>query len=373
MKHVILTAIAALMLLSTLTSATTITVSNRQDSPGQFEDLQEALNNAFNGDTILVAGSPTSYGLVEVRRQVTIIGDGYNRLPSPENNFYYPDGYNSIALFDIRASNVYISGFKTEINLNAEDANGAELINITIERCWIDDSNDQGATFFDFTGISSGQEYANIENIKFINNIIGDGGDIRFSGRIELNSLVFSNNIFFNIRFIHTQDLINTNTILFTHNNFFRNSSFPESFISSNFTLGFTDMIIRDNIFYKTNPFGGFQCAYIHNLLFVPDNTNISFPEEEHVDANNKFTQPDFEDYTENSLSFFGHNFNLAPNSEALDAASDSTDIGITGGAYPFDVGDTPRWAEVIRLQLEQRAIPEDGTLKPTFEGKGNN
>jgi hypothetical protein len=59
-------------------SATVRTVSNNANSPGQFTDMQAAIDASTNGDTIYVHGSPTTYGNIYLNRSLTVIGPGYN-------------------------------------------------------------------------------------------------------------------------------------------------------------------------------------------------------------------------------------------------------------------------------------------------------
>src|SRR6266581_2334469 len=58
--------------------ATVTTVSNNANSPGQYANLQTAIDNAADGDTLYVHGSPTSYGTINLNRSLTLIGTGYN-------------------------------------------------------------------------------------------------------------------------------------------------------------------------------------------------------------------------------------------------------------------------------------------------------
>ncbi len=362
MKNVILTAITALMLLSTSAWCTVITVSNLPNSPGQYFFLQDAIDASSDGDTLLVSGSPDSYGSVIVIRPLTIIGDGYNRRPSPDNSNYYPDGYNSIAAFDIQASNVHISGFRTQIKIH--DYYGLYYIgNITIERCLIDDNFGEFDKSVEV--IASFIESTLFGNIKFINNVFAYQGEISFQYLFGIDvQITFSNNIFFGTIFLSSNPFGSIRNMVFMHNNFF-DANNTEIFNSD----VFTNMVIKDNIFYNSSPLGCVQSAYINNLLFGIDTI---FPNEDHADAGNIFADPSFMVYTD-SLDFFEQNFNLNPDSEACNAASDGTDIGITGGAYPFNVGDTPSWAEVIKLKLSDSTIPTNATINATFEGKVNN
>ena len=63
--------------------ATVITVSNAPNSPGQYTNLQTAINAAAVGDTIYVHGSSTSYGNINLKKRLTLIGTGHN--PSKSN------------------------------------------------------------------------------------------------------------------------------------------------------------------------------------------------------------------------------------------------------------------------------------------------
>ena len=53
-------------------------VSNRPlDTDPDYTSLATAISNASDGDTIYVAGSPTSYGSVALSKKLIIIGPGY--------------------------------------------------------------------------------------------------------------------------------------------------------------------------------------------------------------------------------------------------------------------------------------------------------
>jgi hypothetical protein len=60
MKTILTTLIVGIFSLSSM--ATVHTVSNNPNSPGEYNNLQTAIDAATNGDTLYVHGSPTSYG-----------------------------------------------------------------------------------------------------------------------------------------------------------------------------------------------------------------------------------------------------------------------------------------------------------------------
>ena len=59
-------------------SQTVHTVDNRDQSGGQFTDLQAAVDAASPGDIIQVLPSPDSYGSIDVTETLTIMGLGHN-------------------------------------------------------------------------------------------------------------------------------------------------------------------------------------------------------------------------------------------------------------------------------------------------------
>ena len=57
-------------------SAAIITVSNNPNIPGQYSNLQTAIDAAAPDDTLYVQGSVTSYGDVTITKKLNIIGSG---------------------------------------------------------------------------------------------------------------------------------------------------------------------------------------------------------------------------------------------------------------------------------------------------------
>lgn len=78
MKKLIFT---LLFLLSIQISYGTLYTVNNQEEPNEqqnlYASLQDAHDNAKNGDTIYVEGSPNIYGLLDVSKRLIIIGPGY--------------------------------------------------------------------------------------------------------------------------------------------------------------------------------------------------------------------------------------------------------------------------------------------------------
>ena len=61
-----------------------LTVNNAPGTVAMYTSVQEAVNAAAPGDTVLVAGSPHSYGHLDLYKKLNIVGSGY--LVEAENN-----------------------------------------------------------------------------------------------------------------------------------------------------------------------------------------------------------------------------------------------------------------------------------------------
>lgn len=107
------------LLVSMAAGAKTLRVNNNAGSTAPYTSVEDALNDAENGDVILVDGSDMSYGTITITKSITLRGPGYYLV---ENGITSEDG--SMAMFDrieIRAENVKVSGISTE------NTNGPEI------------------------------------------------------------------------------------------------------------------------------------------------------------------------------------------------------------------------------------------------------
>lgn len=179
-------------------------VNNNVNNPGNYNNLQTAIDAALPGDTILVSGSETYYqsstsgSYISINKKLTLIGAGYNpytqyRLAS---KLY---GINLTSDVTNNPSETTIMGFYISGNINA---NGNDINYIQISRNKI-----IGSLYFENSSYSNWNYWiirnnilydiwantstANLTNSNFENNII--------TGRIQYfnsASVIFSNNLF---------------------------------------------------------------------------------------------------------------------------------------------------------------------------------
>lgn len=347
-----------------------ITVSNDVDSPGQYTNLQTAINAASVGDTILVSGSPTNYGSVTINKKLTLFGSGYD----PANTFAKVTYLQNVTLsrFDAvqSASGTKISGFNLD-NLIINTNNPDTMKDITLERCLV------SVTVSLSNGSAS--KYSNIivQNCVFT----GTNNNIYFGAyyqSIHFNHIV-RNNIFNGKILGHIQS-----AVLFTDLSLvsFRNNIFTGPGTGTILTQ-VKNAVFENNIFFRKdagdNDSDGTSahcngCAFNNNITYqsafdtIPYGNNVG-------SGNLLATDPMLVNYPITGAAFsFSHDYTLMGGSPAILAGTDASDIGITGGAVPFVVAAPPRIPQMTSILIgPPSAVPLNGSLQIQFTARKQN
>lgn len=368
-KTTLLAAIFALIALNS--QATTWTVSNNPNSPGQFTSLQAAIDSAGFYDTIMVAGSATSYGDITVDKPLVLVGAGYNN----------PYGANTtVNIMTLKRVNIHIgpddskiTGFYVleQIRFDGRFSGGVDatqkIDNVVIERCRFKD------LYFGWGAEQSIGQTFNNDTIR--NNFIT--GKIMFmdyggSKRCILNNLQIHNNIFSG-GYI-TEDTSSNRQTNFS-STFVRNNLFIHRITNVFYNSGpdqkIKNIILENNIFYAAEPHGCINAVYSNNLTFMCFNNEI--PGEGNLGSGNIVdVNPMFANYPlEGGGLSYSHDFTLLPGSPAIGAGTDGTDIGILGGMLPFDVGANPYFPQMMEVNLPSgSSVPAGGTLNVHFKAR---
>lgn len=343
--------------------AETITVSNNPYTPGQYTNLQEAIDASSSGDTILVAGSATSYGSVTIKLPLTILGAGYNN-PNGENSIV-----GTISLrrenASIGADNVKIAGFITSTialypNFSGGNLENQILNNIIVERCYI-----TGNQIIPYT--SSTQ----ITNLIMRNNIFKNSG-IYLNNSYSSNSFVhakFSNNIFENTIFYYGSSGNGGSGVELT-NNVFLNTS---SQIFSGGSNQLNGLMVSNNVFYGVRPEGCINCVFNNNLTYLCTNDNLlSGTNPGSIGSGNIVGQdPEFENYQGGTFNYT-HDFHLKDTSLAKNAGVDGTDLGVYGGVFILDeLVVNPAIPQMTELDFPSgSSVPSGGSLQIHFKAQ---
>lgn len=347
----IIGAFIAILGVTSIANAATITVDNKTNAVAMYTSLQDAVDAASAGDVILVAGSPTLYGDVTIDKQLSVIGAGYQYV-SVQQGYYSRVGNITLTTgTSTSASSSYFSGLDRPTFIL-----GNNITSITIERCYVANVGmDSGSSLDMRNSIVTGQINAGGANynnsnpsrqvdINIYNSIIG-----RIDSKNELSNILIDHCLFYRA---------------FTY-------------------FGIINAIINNSIFY-----GGdtqlyldraIGCNFNHCLSYGTTGTIISGTNSGGNNINN--TDPLFSNFSSTYIhQIFDKldDYRLQTGSPAIGAASDGTDIGIYGGSYPFPVGGEgeflmaapPQIPQIYEMNIQNATVPVNGTLSVQVKAK---
>ena len=335
----------------------TLIVDNNFNAPTGthvYSTLQAASDAAQDGDTIQVQPSPNAYGDVIIRKQITLIGIGFN----VQKDISYESVIGNITLSNnadntTDASGTVITGVRMGgVYLGTRTGAGYVLSDVKI-------FNNIMAWIYQTTG------YVDTENLEIFDNYltsnITNNSSIYLARRTN-NALIRNNLIRYAINFASTTPGTNTvtNNLLYgrvrvaavgTNTNIINNNFIGAANTSYAFETTLRDCIVSYNIFFGVTPSisaGGstsdnFQRnVFTFNLLHATGDD--VWPPQGGTGGNtgdyNYMGSPEFTDVQLLSSWSSAYDFTLISTSPALLAnipePSALFDIGFTGGAYPW-------------------------------------
>lgn len=322
------------------TNATVYTVSNDPNNPAQFDNLADAHDAANPGDTIYIFGSSTSYGIVFITKQLTIVGAGYN----PDNQHGFPTKLLYVHLrgdASGKSSGTKIMGIEAFKISNYNSS--YEIDDITIQFCY-------SAVSLDYSS-PPGKNWM-VKNNIIKNSLNGEGGQ----------NIIFSNNIILGNFWEYSQpSILILNNLFIGDGNAFSAMQHPT---------------FNNNIFYGKDVSGtsciAEFCTFNNNLSYLGDFTTFITGECGNAgSANLENTDPQFMSVASTTFSY-DDDYRLQSGSPCINAGTDGTDIGITGGEYPWprkadgslDLTGMPPIPQIIEMYVSNPVVPENGTLK---------
>lgn len=346
--------------------ASQYTVSRDPNRVAQYTDLQLAIDNAANGDTILVYGATTSYGSINVYKPLVLIGEGYN----PNLGLVSSISSLTISRFNttLSANGSTVMGFDITswfyFNANFTGATDPDrtLTNITVLRNKINNVD------FSSTGIQT------LSNINFINNI--QDGYINFGN--EVYDLTFSNNIMNSVYL--NSSLSRSSGVLSSYYDLSNVKFYNNLFLAYETGLLYqvVGAVFEDNIFFGHELFYNdyAQITWNNNLFYLVDQTASLFTNDNVGSGNLVDVNPQFTSYPATPAAFsYSHDYTLQAGSPALTASVNGEEIGIYGGAYPFNVGARPPVPVVTEVTIQDgtSSVPVGGTINFNFKAQSGN
>ena len=337
--------------------AATITVSLNPDDGAQYDDLQEAIDAAAAGDTILlhpIVTRFTSYGDANINKQLTLIGPGINDevfgeyatlngIRFQEQGPTLPDASGSEVIglvcgfisFSADISDIKIDKCKIGQLAISQWA----LKDIIVTNCLFKDNQFDDAIFVTF-------DVENSENILISNNIITGQIEAFYTGTVNTQgALIIKNNVFIDQN-------VQSNNVVFQK---------------------LSGAVIENNIFYASEPQGCTECTFTNNLTYANFNNELIGENSNNpgsVGSGNIINQdPQFVQY-DGGVFEWTDDFNLKSESPAIGAGISGTDLGIYGGSYPWNIDVGTIVPEVTSLTITESSVPEDGQLEFTFSAE---
>lgn len=351
MKSIML---AGAMLLSfTYSFATTWTVSNNPDRPAQFTTIQEAVDEALPGDTILIS-SGTYAGMTSFKNLVI-----YGEDQSEGGVFVQNGGFNFTRFNEevsASGSRVYNVSFPSSwsFTVRGDYANfspgSRTMSDIIFERC----------VFSGFADLSF-RIYDGISDITIRNCVLSNNGSISFqdgSGS-NLSNFVLTNCVFGGTaRIDWNLNSVEGNVVV-------RNCLFLNSAAAS---FDISELVIENCIFYNRPPSGCSTCTFNNNFTYLTEGNSL--PYGNNVGSGNITSEdpfiPVFTDYPQLGANWsLAHDYSLADGSPCIDTGTNGSDIGINDGNAPItNIPTFPKIPTVTDLTIPVSSVPVGGTLQ---------
>lgn len=339
-------------------SATIHTVSNLTPTPGQFGDIQSAINAASTNDTILVHGSQTAYTQISIDRQLVVIGSGFAPAAGLPTKIDYQGtscttfGDPHTIIITPAATGTQVIGFDLSENIYVQ----AGCDSVTISRCLFRLSYCIGGV--EFLGGSTGSV---VNENYFQMTPLGGGG-------FAHNNLLIANNVF----------LVGVG-----------NGGGPTGI--SGFPSSGSNKIITNNVFYALDPnyttgSGVASCEITNNIFCrveptfnncnASNNINYNTVATDPWNANGNVdggdnilnTSPQFVHQGDIDLGTFDYSttfFGLSASSPCLSMGPNDPEMGVEGGdLFSYRHANASQLPYISSVNLPVNTIPNNGVLQ---------
>jgi hypothetical protein len=346
--------------------AAVFTVSNNPATPASYATPAAAIKAANPGDTIYIHGSATQYDNIFINKSnLTLIGAGYN--PQKDN-----------------ALSTYIKDIYLDtLNVN-QTGRGAHLIGLNFNYLY---AAINGTMVYNYDQYTYNNVIIERSYVTATINVSGEGWTLKNSYLTTVNisnhgNLMVSNNVFFNTSYALASS--NKPSVIITNNDFYEGPVFysPNSYPFLNGTFS-NNICFGASMYSYATPVAKNAITMNNNLTFnlsvicftCPKTGGDTLPVSGSFGAGNIANQnPVFVNVPAvRPTNFLQMDFHLSSNSPAKLSGSDKTDIGITGGPFPWvDNTGSPNLPEVKQLNITN-VVPLNGSINIQVKGKTHN
>jgi len=342
MKKIML---VATLFASTLIYAQTILiVDNNQNidtSPAHvFNTFNDAITAAANGDIIYVQPSTTSYGNVNINKEVTVYGIGH----TPEMNSGRNATFGNITIV---SNNVKLSGIQSLNNI----ALSGTRDNVFIENNLLNNINLSNAT---------------TSNITIQGNIIDGSISLHTTNNNSVNVTITHN--FFETAPQNGLTYFNSTTI-------FNNNIVTYSGVTTTAYFYFpNDLVAQNNIFVSTSTFNGTNWQSGGTPVLFNNCLTYSYSGQTlgtlNGTGNFNNTNPQFASIPGTNPAFAATNdYNIGITA----LGTDSNDIGVFNGYYDFDMRGYPTLLPYLEeMTISNNMVPAGANLSVNLKANAN-
>lgn len=323
--------------------ATVLHVDNKPNRPaGYYNDINIAITNASQGDTLFIYPSNIIYGT------------GY---------------YGSLTI----TKKLHFVGFGYDGTTNFCSRFGA----ITLDTTTSPSSNPSGSSFQGLTISSISCSKSNINNIKlngnFItsqitigtncsgwlieNNYIYDYINVNYCSNITINNNIFRAD-YYGIYYS------SSSSVIISHNLFMNWRYFNQVFNAT----------ISNNIFvcsYSTNTSSMNSNVFVNNISWQSSATPYTLPPASNTGSGNISNQdPQFETGLSSGSFDYTKDYHLKSTSPAKNAGSDGTDMGPYGGTNPFVWGGAFTIPKITEMYIKNPVVNQGTNINIKVKAK---
>ena len=329
MKKKLFTIFMLTMSFFSLSFAKVITVDNKYPYPADYKTLQEAHDNANDGDDIYLSPSPIKYNGINVTKRLNIYGVGFEITDYIGEPFTQTAMITGTIIFNANSEGSTIIGVDGNFNIHIHTEN------ITVKRCSIYkiEITEDGA--------HNGSGSSIVQN-----KIISGGAAINMDNSIS-NILIYNN--YFEC---------NWNTCIF---------------VQSYATV--QDISIYNNVFAGTSTKipSIIYSRFINNIIVhgssgSPNGTifNYNMSHGDLPEGYRNLTNVDM------STVFEENSYHLKADSPAKGSGENGADMGMYGGDMPFVDGGFPALPSILQIEAPKIGS-KSGGIEVKFNVKSNN
>jgi hypothetical protein len=300
-----------------------IRVNNNPGIDADYTNLQDAHDNAKNGDTIYVEGSTTDYAGANLSKKLTIIGPGYFLS---ENDSTQANGleakFNGEIKFDAGSEGSVITGCTTESYYLYITVDNVSIIRCNLYQIYIN---------------------ADVNNILILQNYVVNIETSNNNGKIT-NSVISNNIVYREIKCG-----INSGQLQITNNIIFNTSSSHNPIDVYNSSI-INNIICNPNYSITEN-----TGNTITNNILAVDGTNAN------GNQYNVAMASVFVDYNDTQGYSTDGKWQLKNGSPAIGAGAGGVDCGVYGGVKPYVLSGLPDLPHIYEASIPATANSDEG------------